>query len=463
MGGGSRTRTSSQEQQNSTSTVSTPGTAFGTNVLQQINDAGITSNILDQERYTGPVVAPPTDVGAGNYAAQWGTLPSTFVPQRTATDSPTQVDRTYVASNYQPGIDAGLQDAEANRTAISGAIPGMYSYWTNIANNGGENPYLQQVIDALNQDFNERSAQASSNRALTAGAEGAFGGTPFQQGEQWAAEQEAQAYGSTISGLRYQDFMNTQQLMNQAPGQLADIAALGTLGANQMLQYGGLQQQNLQEAAATGDYNAQVLMNNLNQAQQLNDANAIAAAQDEIQRWQAQYQSEQARIADLAGRTQTQQEIDQAAITNAMAPFQLETEQYNNILQQLESLMGIGRAVPGGTTTASGTASGTSTSRTSNSVPWAQLITSMVSAGMQASDIRVKKNIEPLRIDGRGVKWYRFHYLWQKDDEQKHEGVIAQELQELAPEFVINHNGLLMVNYFGLMSWRFNDARLDAQ
>lgn len=461
MGGDSEQTTNTRASQTSNSTISTPGTAFGQSIINDPRTIGLTGDIFGQTANTGPVTAAPTDVGQGNYAAQRGPLPSIFVPQRTATDAPTQVQQTHVDPNYTPGIAAGLEDAEANRNAIGAATPGLYDYWNNIIGGGGENPYLQPVIDAFSTDFNEQSERSRANRALYAGAEGAFGGTPFQQGESWAAEQEAQAYGREVAGLRYEDFIRTQGQMERAPGALADIAELGTLGANQMLQFGNLQQENLAAAAATGDHNAQVLQNNLHQAQQLNDSNAIAAAQDAIARWEAQYAAEQARVADVQGQAATQQEITQAGYDNANAAAGADTDLINTQLEQLMALLGIGRSVPGATTTSSGTSRGTSTTETSQGIGWAD-IAGLMAAGLQASDRRIKKNIEFLKVDRRGVKWYLFHYLWQDDEDLAHMGVIAQELEEIAPQFVHTNKGLKVVDYDGLDFWEPKNAMVSA-
>lgn len=462
MGGDrNRERTSSQQTTLGQSTTGTPGTGWGTGVLQTINGQDYANQIMNFRPYEGDRYAPPTDLGTGNYVAQYGDLPTTFVPQQTATENPLQATQTYVPTNYEPGIAAGLEDAQTNRDAIAGATPGLFNFWTNIAQGGGQNPYLEDVISSIETDFGEQSARSAGQRALYAGAEGAFGGTPMQQNETWIADQEAQALGGITSNLRYQDFLNTQGLLTQAPGQLADIAALGTLGANQMLQYGNLQQQNLQEAAAVGDANAQILLNNLHQAQQLNDTNAINAANDAIARWNASYQAEEARVADLGAQAGTQQEIAQTNINNAREQYEAYINSVLGQIEGLSQLLGLSRVVPGATTSSRGTSTGTTdtTASATEGFGWDDFsgIISAIIGGV-SSDRRVKKNLEHIRTDARGVRWYKFHYIWQEDDEPKYEGVIAQELWEIAPRFVINFNGLLMVNYFALATWRLGES-----
>lgn len=457
MGGDvNRERTSSNQQTLSNAFTYTPGTNFGNSVLGTIDGAGISNEIQNTRPWEGDRTVAPTDLGAGNYTAQWGQTPLTFVPQRTATDAPTQVTRTNVDQFYQPGIDMGLADATANRDALDPMVQNLRQYWGNIVAGGGQNPYLEPVIDSFTQDFNEQSDRARGQRALYAGAEGAFGGTPFNQNEAWSAEQEAQAFGSTVSGLRYQDFLNTQGLINQAPGQLGAVSDLATQGADQVLNYGNMQQANLQHAAETGDYNAQVLMNNLHQAQQLNDENAMRAAQEAIAQWNAQHQSEEARVSDLGQQTATQQQIAQTNLDNQRQQYESYQQQIQQRMAMLADLLGLSRIVPGASTSTSGIATGSTDTRAnaSEGFGWDDFsgLLSAVMGGI-SSDRRVKKNLEHVRTDSRGVKWYLFHYVWQSDNDLKAHGVIAQELQEIAPQFVINNNGLLAVDYDGLNNW----------
>lgn len=60
------------------------------------------------------------------------------------------------------------------------------------------------------------------------------------------------------------------------------------------------------------------------------------------------------------------------------------------------------------------------------------------------SDLRVKDNISLLYKDSRGFNWYEFTY---KGNNTKHVGVIAQEVEQILPEAVVEFNGIKHVNY----------------
>jgi hypothetical protein len=62
------------------------------------------------------------------------------------------------------------------------------------------------------------------------------------------------------------------------------------------------------------------------------------------------------------------------------------------------------------------------------------------------SDRRLKSNIVRVGTHPRGVGIYEYDIFGERQ-----QGVMAQELQEVAPELVIKHpSGYLMVNYGGL-------------
>lgn len=488
---GSRERTQIHQTQSGTSNTSTPGTAFGTSVLQDVQNSGIEGQIFGQTPYTGNVVAAAPDLGAGNYTAQWGPTPTTFVPQRTAADAPTQVTRTNVDRNYVPGIAAGLAATGTNSSLLAPATANLGNYWNTIAAGGGADPRWDDFRAAFTAQHQDQAAFNAGQRALYAGADGAFGGTPSNQANAFSVGQEENAFNSAMAELGLAQLTNEQQMQMAAPGQLQQVADLGTRSADDLLAYGGLQQANLAQAAASGDYNAQVLQNNLHNAQSLNDANAVLAAQEAIAQWEAVHQSEASRVADLQGQTAAQTGIEQAGYDNALHSNMAVTDNLNSELNQLMVLLGLARGVPGSTTTSSGTMDQSQTTRTSQQpglADFAGLIgsalmaiptggmsllpTALGAAGTAASsgagisnilsDRRVKKNLEHVRTDTRGVKWYLYNYVWQSDNDLTAYGVIAQELKEIAPQFVHNNNGLLSVDYAGLNEWRPNYGNVAA-
>jgi hypothetical protein len=76
-----------------------------------------------------------------------------------------------------------------------------------------------------------------------------------------------------------------------------------------------------------------------------------------------------------------------------------------------------------------------------------RLASAAAPAAIAASDERVKKNIKKIG-EKNGFNWYEFEY---KDGyglpEGKQEGVIAQEVEKVIPDAVIEINGIKHVNY----------------
>lgn len=365
---GSRRSTSTQTT-NQTQTQTAPGTGFGQsligNELQQLR-----GDVMGQTAFTGDRVATAPDLGAGNYAAQWGPTPTTFVPQMTAGQGPNQTAVTHVDPNAQEGIDAGLAAATQNQARIPGMTNDLYDYWQGIISGGGQNPHLQSVIDATTRDANYAAGQREADSAYMLGAQGAFGGSADAQGRAWREQMNAEQLDGVIGRMRYEDFRNTQGMIQGAPGALQQIAATSTIPAEQFARYGGMRQQNLMAAAAAGDENAQRLSNNLWMAQNLNDRNAIAAAQEAVAQWEAAYRTDEARVADLQGRTAAGVARDQAGLDNEYLRWLAEWENTQAQIQGLGGVADIAYGTPGGTSTMNGTT--TTTSRESQPA-WQQI------------------------------------------------------------------------------------------
>lgn len=68
------------------------------------------------------------------------------------------------------------------------------------------------------------------------------------------------------------------------------------------------------------------------------------------------------------------------------------------------------------------------------------------SAALMASDERVKENIKKIG-EKNGFNWYEFEYKDGYGTPGKHEGVIAQEVEKVNPEAVIEENGIKKVDY----------------
>lgn len=69
-------------------------------------------------------------------------------------------------------------------------------------------------------------------------------------------------------------------------------------------------------------------------------------------------------------------------------------------------------------------------------------------AAITMSDVRVKRDIEYSHTDAKSHRWWTYRYLWDADDAPLRTGVMAQEVQEIAPHAVVQHSsGYLMVAY----------------
>ncbi len=67
---------------------------------------------------------------------------------------------------------------------------------------------------------------------------------------------------------------------------------------------------------------------------------------------------------------------------------------------------------------------------------------------MKGSDRRIKKHIHRIGKSALGLPVYLFHYLWDKDTDPLHTGVMAQDVERIKPEAVAkNEHGIRFVNY----------------
>jgi hypothetical protein len=69
-------------------------------------------------------------------------------------------------------------------------------------------------------------------------------------------------------------------------------------------------------------------------------------------------------------------------------------------------------------------------------------------AALMFSDERLKDDVEQVGEMPTGEGVYEYHYKWEDDNEPKHTGVMAQEIEENYPDAVATHSsGFKMVNY----------------
>lgn len=470
---GNRTRssTSTSTNQQGTSTSSTPGTSWGTNVLNSVDGAGIAQQVQTQGGgFQGDTQATmPTP--ANGFVAQWNQAPSTFVPQRTTADAPTQVQQTHVDPNYVPGIQAGIDNANAQSGTLANLSNQGLTRWGEVLS-GGSNPALDALLARMQQEHTEGAAQSFNAAAATAGQAGAFGGTDMARQNTWMAEQQQQELDGAVAQLLWQDYDMRNQMLLNAPGAIAGMAGIGDLTAQRLLEYGGLQQGNEMAAAATADANAQADANNAWNQGTLVDQNADRAAQDALAAWEAAYQVDSAATAEGVAQAENQQANTQAGLNNDYNRWASDRDAMSTMIEQLQALLGLSSAVPGGTVES--TQSGTGTSNTTQSTSGDPLATlgGLLGAGLQffapgfgtaatsiprfgtsPSERRLKAGIKDLFVDERGLRWYTYHY---KNDPSKtmQTGVMADEIFRLVPEAVEVIDGVHNVNYDTLAEWR---------
>ena len=143
-----------------------------------------------------------------------------------------------------------------------------------------------------------------------------------------------------------------------------------------------------------------------------------------------------------------QQDIAQTGLDNSYAKYASEQDALARQLGLSTDLMNFARAVPGVSTSGTGTSntSGTQTTRSSGGLMENLQSAAKIAATIYAmSDRRVKTDLVP-----EGGGWWTFRYLWDRPGTRRR-GVIAQEVMEWKPEAVMDGpGGFLMVNYAGL-------------
>ncbi len=69
----------------------------------------------------------------------------------------------------------------------------------------------------------------------------------------------------------------------------------------------------------------------------------------------------------------------------------------------------------------------------------------VASAAIKASDVRTKKNISYVGISSEGIPIVDFNY--KNDSRTRYRGVLAQDVEKIIPEAVVEINGIKMVDY----------------
>jgi hypothetical protein len=304
--------------------------------------------------------------------------------------------------------DPMTQAATAQKGALAGTASGMM-YQPQQVQAGQlattdiqqyQNPYTQQVIDTSMQDLERQRLMQQNQIGAQATQAGAFGGSREGVAQALSNEAFARQGGQLAAGLRQQGFQNAQQMAQ------ADIA---------------------------NRYSADAA----NQAAGLTSASQRLGAAQQLGNLGAQSFGYGSTIqSNLTAQGQNQQALQQALIDAAKGQYGAYT-QYPAAQLSLMS-QALGSSPYGQTTTA-----------TKNP----GLFDYLTVAASAFSDARLKKDIKLVDELDNGIKIYTWKWndiaddLNLSDDEYT-KGVIAQEVQQIAPDAVIeDSNGFLMVNY----------------
>lgn len=317
------------------------------------------------------------------------------------------------AGAYGGAINADpmTQAASAQKGALAGTASGMM-YQPQQVQAGQlattdisqyQNPYTQQVIDTSMQDLERQRLMQQNQIGAQATQAGAFGGSREGVAQALSNEAFARQGAQMASGLRQAGF-NTAQQMAQT-----DIAnRFSAATANQAAGLSGAQQR-------------------LGAAQQLGALGAQSYGYgSDIQ-------------SNLAQQGQQQQALQQALIDAAKGQYGAYTQYPAAQLSLMSQALG---SSPYGQTT------------TSTKEPGLfDYLTLGATAAGAFSDIRLKKSLKTLGELDNGIKIYSWKWNDVADDmgysdDSYTKGVIAQEVQEIVPDAVMqDDSGFLMVNY----------------
>lgn len=375
---GGRTRTTQNTtgstQQSSTAT----GTPFAQNILDQTQGQNVIGQVFaaNDGGYQGDreAAAPIRD----SMFANWGPTPTTFVPQQTTAQAPNQVQQTAVDPNYQPGIDAGITNANAQSGALQGVSDAGVAGVTSAINS----PHLgfDQMLASLRGQHNIAAAQSTNALAEVAGSQGAFGGTSFARDNAMQSGELQRAFDDQAAELLWNDQARRDQWLRDGAGVAGQYAGVGDLTAQRLLNYGGMQQENLQNTANVNETNAQRDSNNQWLAGTLNDTNASNAAQDSIAQWEAAFQAAQQSARNDTTRAALEQGNAQSGLNNDYYRWAGNQESLDQMLQRLALLMQTSATAPGGSSTGQSTQQSTTTQQSQPST--LSMLGGLASAGI---------------------------------------------------------------------------------
>lgn len=481
------TSTSTGSQQTQTTGTGTP---FAQNILTQAGQQDIIGDVFaqaEQGGFQGDMQAGiniPTNVGG-----VYGAIPTTFVPQHTTGATPQAQQQNAIDPNYQPGIDAGIANANAQAgqlQAISDA--GLAGVQTAI---GSPNQGLDEMLARLQAEHNIAANQQTQALAEVAGAQGAFGGTSFARDNAMQSGRLQDQLLNQTAELLWADQARRDQWLRDGAGIAGQWAGVGDITPQRLLQYGGLQNQNLQNAEDVRFANANADALNAFTAGSLADTNADRAAQEAIAQWEAAFNVSQQNAQNDMTRAALEQANAQTGLNNEFFRWQGDRDSLDQLLSRLAGLMGMAATAPGGTS--SGTSQQTTTQTTSQSPGLAQVLGGLAGAALQfggmggfgglfggaannaassgmfnvptlasmlpslfpqsqpvPSERRLKTNVVKLFVSKKGIPWYAFEYIYQPG--VQHVGVMEDEVRYI-PGAVKRVNNINCVDHDVLANW----------
>ena len=309
-----------------------------------------------------------------------------------------QTTRTEPWDQQKPYLTAGFEQAA-----------GLY-------NKGAPNYYSGETLAGFSP------AQAASQRGIANYITGP------RAGAQQAYAEKAQMGGLTggVDTSTFNPMM--ESLGRQMSSQLTGKVLPGI--RQQMVQYqpGGSSRGDIVQANAIASANQQML----NKAAEMYQG-AYQGAQSRVPQFLSQYPTTMAAPVSMYGALgdvgAQQRAMQQEAINRDIAKYEYQAQAPQTALQQyMANISGD----YGGTTTAPGP---------SGLQQLGQVASVIGALGM--SDARLKENVKQVG-NYNGFPTYEYNFLWSP---RKHIGVMAQDVEKIKPEAVVEYNGIKMVSY----------------
>lgn len=290
---------------------------------------------------------------------------------------------------------------------------------------GYMNPYTDQVINRTLGDISEQGDRAGNAVRARAAAAGSFGGSRSALMELGTAQNYADAAGDASANLRHTGYTQAQNVAtadaNRAlqagmANQSADLQGANLrLGAAAQMAQSGTAQNNALLGAAAGMQNAatsgqQYGINNINML--------LGTGGMQQQNQQQQLDSDYEQYLRSIGYPVEMLKVRQIPLASATSTGRTTSESGGDAAS---TLAGVGTAAAG---------------------------IAKIAGLFMASDERVKRDIRRVGATDDGLGVYTFRYIDDGPEGPVHLGLMAQEVEKVRPEAVIETpEGVKMVNY----------------